>query len=81
MVVVREVDGARLTGQGYLGFERVTQCPLSRDLIEIELLSAAEVRWVNEYHSEVLSKLSGSVTATGDEAAVAWLRRYCAVLS
>lgn len=41
-----------------LGFETITLAPLDKTLIDLNLLSDDEVRWVDEYHREVYEKLS-----------------------
>ncbi|MGL5292269.1 MAG: M24 family metallopeptidase, partial [Aeromonas sp.] len=41
-----------------LGFERLTYVPFDTRLIDRSLLSPAEFRWINEYHVEVLRRLS-----------------------
>lgn len=60
----------------YLGFEHVTMVPYCRKLIDVELLSGAEKKWLNEYHAEVLEKTKGFFTK--DERTMSWLERECA---
>jgi Xaa-Pro aminopeptidase len=42
----------------FLAFDTLTLAPYDRRLINIELLDVEEIRWVNEYHSEVLRRLN-----------------------
>ncbi|MEO0462787.1 MAG: aminopeptidase P family protein [Pseudomonadota bacterium] len=50
LVTKAEVDGAE--GE-WLGFETLTFVPLDRRLIDVSLLSEAEIGWVNRYHAKV----------------------------
>ena len=56
------------------GFECLTFAPLSRDLIDVKLLTKEERKWVNDYHKRVLKivgrKLDGEVKD--------WLKAACA---
>jgi Xaa-Pro aminopeptidase len=73
MVVPREVAGAE---QEMLGFETVTFAPLDRNLIDLELLTGPEQRWVDIYHAAVLEKVGAEL----DGADRAWLEAACAPL-
>jgi Xaa-Pro aminopeptidase len=42
----------------FLAFETLTLCPLERELIATEMLSAEERRWVDEYHIWVRESLT-----------------------
>lgn len=72
-VVERELAGAE---QPMLGFETVTFAPLDRNLIDLELLTGPEQRWVDAYHVACLDKLGTGLDA--DERA--WLEAACAPL-
>jgi Xaa-Pro aminopeptidase len=72
-VVERELAGAE---QPMLGFETVTFAPLDRNLIDLELLTGPEQRWVDAYHVACLDKLGTELDA--DERA--WLEAACAPL-
>lgn len=56
-----------------LGFETLTYAPLHKGLIDLSLLTAAEVTWVNDYHARVLKligpQLKGDVKT--------WLESAC----
>lgn len=44
--------------QPMLTFETLTMIPLQQKMIKVELLTVAEARWVDDYHSKVFQKLS-----------------------
>ncbi|KAK4273461.1 hypothetical protein QN277_021858 [Acacia crassicarpa] len=48
----------RYGGIQYLGFEKLTFVPIQIKLVDLSLLSAAEVDWLNSYHSQVWEKVS-----------------------
>lgn len=69
----------------YLTFETLTLAPLCRDLIDVALLTAEEVQWVNAYHARVLStlgpRIEGRCGSVDDrEVTMTYLRYHCAAL-
>ncbi|XP_054800899.1 aminopeptidase P2 isoform X1 [Prosopis cineraria] len=48
----------RYGGIQYLGFEKLTYVPIQIKLVDLSLLSAAEVDWLNSYHLQVWEKVS-----------------------
>ncbi|CAL5194731.1 unnamed protein product [Lathyrus oleraceus] len=48
----------RFGGIQYLGFEKLTYVPIQIKLVEVSLLSAMEIDWLNNYHSIVWEKVS-----------------------
>ena len=52
-----------------LAFETLTLAPFDRSLIELSLLSAEEIAWVNAYHARVRETLDPLV----DQETAAWL--------
>ncbi|GLT94930.1 hypothetical protein SLE2022_126410 [Rubroshorea leprosula] len=59
LLCVKEVDTPnRFGGIGYLGFEKLTFVPIQTKLVDLSLLSAEEVEWLNDYHSQVWEKVS-----------------------
>lgn len=68
------------TGEGmfgnYLQFETVTLCPIDKRPIVLELLSPAEIDWLNRYHAKVYEKLSPYL----DKAEQDWLRSVTTAL-
>ncbi|KAI8089674.1 peptidase M24, structural domain-containing protein [Halteromyces radiatus] len=74
VLVVRDAATPNNFGdRGYLGFEHVTMVPLGRKLIDVDLLSPDEKKWVNDYHAETLEKLSPLLAA--DQDALDWLKK------
>ena len=43
--------------KGFLEFETLTLFPYERDLIDINELTVAQIKWVNNYHSKVYKSL------------------------
>ncbi len=73
LVVERAVSGAE---QAMLGFETISFAPLDHNLIDLELLTGPEQRWVDAYHARVREVVGPQLT--GDDAA--WLDAACAPL-
>jgi Xaa-Pro aminopeptidase len=71
LVVERDVEGAE---KEMLGFETLTFAPIERRLVVKEMLSPAELDWLNAYHAEVLEKI-GPRLEDDDRA---WLEKACA---
>ncbi|KZV62191.1 Creatinase/aminopeptidase [Peniophora sp. CONT] len=79
VVVIREAKTANNFGnKGFLCMERLTMCPIGKNLIEPSLLAPDEREWLDAYHKEVYEKVSPLLS--GDERALAWLKRECAPL-
>jgi Xaa-Pro aminopeptidase len=55
----------------FLGFDTITLVPIQRQLIQVELLSDAELKWLNDYHAETREKVQGLVQGRAKE----WLLR------
>ena len=73
LVVEKQVEGAE---KDMLGFETLTFAPIERRLIVKEMLSSAEMAWLNGYHADVLAKIGPSLS--GEDRA--WLEAACAPL-
>ncbi|XP_061348462.1 aminopeptidase P2 [Gastrolobium bilobum] len=59
LLYVRNVETPnRFGGFEYLGFEKLTYVPIQIKLVDLSLLSVAEVDWLNNYHSLVWEKIS-----------------------
>lgn len=71
IVVPLSIEGAE---QDMLGFETITFAPIARNLVESGLLSTAEADWLDDYHAQVLAKLSPGMDEEGRE----WLAAACA---
>ncbi|CAH2055031.1 unnamed protein product, partial [Thlaspi arvense] len=48
----------RFGGATYLGFEKLTFFPIQTKMVDVSLLSHAEIDWLNNYHAEVWEKVS-----------------------
>lgn len=48
----------RFGGIQYLGFEKLTYVPIQIKMVDVSLLSATEIDWLNNYHSLVWEKVS-----------------------
>lgn len=72
-----EEQGPETVGE-FLRCETVTMVPLQRKLMDRALMTAEEVRWVNEYHGAVLRNLRPLLT--GDARASAYLERECGAI-
>lgn len=57
-----------------LSFETISFCPLDKNLMVEDMLSAEEVEWINRYHAQVFEKLSSHL----DEDTKAWLQEKTA---
>lgn len=57
----------------FLSFETLTLFPFDRKLIDVSLLTAAEMQWLDDYHQRVLEALSPMLT----EAEQHWLAEQC----
>ncbi len=63
----------------WLGFEHVTMTPLCKKLIDVNLLTDGERKWIDEYHREIWEKTSGYFE--NDERTRKWLKRETDALS
>lgn len=76
LIVVRE-DGQREGSmKKMLAFDTITLAPYDRRLIDLSLLDAAEVKWIDDYHARVHKVIEPLVEAD----VAAWLDRACAPL-
>ncbi|SMY26795.1 unnamed protein product [Zymoseptoria tritici ST99CH_1A5] len=76
IVMVKEVKTKyRFGDKPYFGFEHVTMVPMCRKLVNVELLSEKERKWLNAYHAEVLAKTAPFFKE--DELTRKWLEREC----
>ncbi len=62
--------------EGWLRFETVTLFPIDRRLLDRELLTRAQVQWLNAYHARVLEQVGPLLN--GEE--LIWLVAECAAL-
>ena len=59
-----------------LAFETITYVPIDRRLIDVALLSNAELDWINAYHASTLARIGPLL----DEKTREWLEQACAPL-
>jgi len=57
----------------FLEFETLTLCPIDTRCIDMQLLRADEIAWLNAYHANVRARLAPRLAGPGDAAALAWL--------
>jgi Xaa-Pro aminopeptidase len=74
LVVGTEIAGAE---KPVNAFETLTLAPIDRRLIDLYMLSADELSWLNDYHEQVRHEVHGHV----DEATKTWLEAATAPLS
>jgi Xaa-Pro aminopeptidase len=76
LVLVTDIDvpGAE---QEMLGFETLTYAPLDRNCVEVSLMTADELAWLNDYHAKVLEIVGPQLE--GED--LDWLRSACAPIS
>ncbi|WP_404479773.1 aminopeptidase P family protein [Novosphingobium sp. BL-52-GroH] len=73
LVEPRSIDGS--DGE-YFGFETLTHVPIERHLVDMALLTKAEIAWWNAYHARVLQIVGPQLEGP----AKAWLEAQCASL-
>ncbi len=73
LVEERKIEGAE--GE-WLGFETLTLAPIDKALLDLSLLSEAEVAWWNAYHAKVRKVLGPQLEGS----TLAWLEAACAPL-
>ena len=64
---------------GFYMWENLTVAPYSRNLIEMDLLSPRDIRFIDAFHAKCLEKLTPLLE--GDQRALDYVRRQCAPLS
>jgi len=74
LVVGTEIAGAE---KPMNAFETLTLAPIDRRLIEVNMLSQAELDWLNDYHASVAAEVRSHL----DDATRAWLDQATAALS
>ncbi|MFV0365158.1 MAG: M24 family metallopeptidase [Mangrovibacterium sp.] len=47
----------------FLSFQTLTLCPIDKQLIDISLLNASEISWLNAYHQRCFKELSNGLSA------------------
>ena len=76
LLIAVEAPAQEDNGRPMLGFETITFAPIDRRLIEVSLLTAEEIAWLDAYHAEVRSRVAPAL----DAAHRAWLEAATAPL-
>lgn len=76
LIVVKVESETTESGKRWFGFETITRAPIDRRLIDLALLSPAEVTWINAYHALVWKEISPLV----DDATRDWMQQATAPL-
>lgn len=71
--IVLEVVPYNDTGSTYLGFKAVTLVPFASKLIDPALLSADEMRWLNDYHYRTLQEVGTELKKQSKMRGFYWL--------
>lgn len=64
----------------FLEFETLTLCPIDTRCIDMSLMRADEIAWLNQYHAMVRERLAPRLQAPEDRAALAWLMERTAAI-
>ena len=75
--LIRLRDANDSDGQAMLAFETLSLAPIDRNLVDLALMTADEIPWLNAYHARVRDTLTSLV----DEKTAAWLARATAPLT
>lgn len=76
LLIAVEAPAQEDTGRAMLGFETITFAPIDRKLVEVSLMTAEEIAWLDAYHGEVRSRVSPAL----DDEHRAWLEAATAPL-
>ena len=63
LIVVSQPQPVKGGERGMMSFETITLAPINLDLVVVDLLTEEERNWLNDYHAEVRTKLSGLIPA------------------
>lgn len=73
-MIVRKVQTPYQFGsKEWLGFEHVTMVPIQTKMVDVALLTPAELDWINAYHVECREAVSPLLQH--DRRALEWLHR------
>lgn len=62
-------------GKKFLKFARLTQIPIQKNLIKLDIMTKAELEWLDAYHMEVLEKVAPLLV--DGSPAMKWLVKSC----
>jgi Xaa-Pro aminopeptidase len=63
----------------FLKFARLTQIPIQKNLIKLDIMTKAELDWLDAYHEEVLQKVAPLLEEGSP--AMKWLAKSCEKIS
>lgn len=69
------VEGPKTEFGQFLKFETLTMFPIDQQLICWDMLTDAQIDWLNNYHQTVYNNIAGQLT----ESEKAWLKAKCAI--
>jgi len=58
-------------GKKYLCFENITFVPIQTKMVDMSIMNPEEIKWLNDYHAEVLAKVGPHL----DAKTLAWLKK------
>jgi Xaa-Pro aminopeptidase len=61
---------------GFMEFSNLTWCPIQTTMLQTQLLTVAEIDWLNTYHATLIERL-GPLLSTST---LAWLKTACATM-
>ncbi|KAI8873809.1 Creatinase/aminopeptidase, partial [Ramicandelaber brevisporus] len=70
LLVVPAQTANNFGGKQFLKFENVTMVPIQRKMVVVSMMNAEEIKWLNDYHAEVRTKIAPQVAH--DPIATAW---------
>jgi len=68
--VVERPEFGSFGGNGFLGFKKLTMIPIQKKMMVLDLLTDDELKWLNDYHQDISSKVRPLLTS---EEARVWL--------
>ena len=75
LVLIKEIQTRNQFGGKWLGAEHVTIAPVQTKLVDKSLMTARQIKWLNDYNHEAETKLAPLLK--DDERALAWLKKEC----
>ncbi|XP_062520265.1 xaa-Pro aminopeptidase 1-like [Corticium candelabrum] len=67
--------------RGFLTFEALTLVPMQAKMIDINLLTATELEWLNSYHTTCREKVGEELKRQGKQDVLKWLERETSLLT
>jgi len=78
LVTVIDTGKKDADGKNLLAFKTLTMAPIDRNLVVPSLLTADELKWLNDYHADVQKNLLPLLTKKTDQNVVAFLKQATA---